>query len=173
MTSYIYFIQAQGNGPIKVGTTGDNPRKRMVKIQSDCPWPVTLIGAIEGTVSQEKQIHLVLSRFRTQGEWFEPHPVVLAAVKTALECGVQASFAETPARETDFSGAHPLRRWREERGLTQEGVGDLIGVSFVYISRWERGVFLPHRKYWEKIEGATGLSIAQFMDCLQPMRVSQ
>ena len=89
--SYIYFIQARDNGPIKIGFTGDDPRKRMVKIQSDCPWPVQLLGAIEGTVSQEKQIHLLLSRYKAQGEWFEPHPIVVAAVNMALECGVAVS----------------------------------------------------------------------------------
>jgi hypothetical protein len=87
-SSYIYFIQARGDGPIKIGFTADNPRRRMVKIQSDCPWPVRLLGAIEGTVSQEKQIHLVLARYKTQGEWFEPTTIVLAAVNLALECPV-------------------------------------------------------------------------------------
>jgi hypothetical protein len=155
MTSYIYFIQAQDAGPIKIGSTGDNPRKRMVKIQSDCPWPVKLLGAIEGTVSQEKQIHLVLSRYKTQGEWFEADPVVLAAVATALECGVPAAFDE-PVIEID-EAAHPLRKWREERKLTQTAAGKLLGTSHVCFSRWERGAYMPHRRFWDVIERKTGI----------------
>lgn len=163
MTSYIYFIQAQGDGPIKIGVTGDNPRKRMVKIQSDCPWPVKLLGAIEGTVSQEKQIHLVLARYRTQGEWFEPTPIVLEAISTALECGRQAPFIEPVA---GLGEAHPLRKWREDRNLTQTEAGTLIGTSFVCFSRWERGTFMPHRKFWDVIERVTGISAGQIANHL-------
>lgn len=172
MTSYIYFIQAQGDGPIKIGVTGDNPRKRMVKIQSDCPWPVKLLGAIEGTVSQEKQIHLVLARYKTQGEWFEPTANVLAAVQTAIECGRAAGFDDPPV-ELDES-AHPLRKWREDRGLSQAECGKRIGVDHVCVSRWERGSHLPHRKHWRKIETATGITSAQLIDRLcEQMRAAQ
>lgn len=171
MTSYIYFIQAQGNGPIKIGSTGDNPRKRMVKIQSDCPWPVRLLGAIEGTVSQEKQIHLVLSRYRTQGEWFEPSEIVMAAVETALQHGRPAPFE---GQQQPSTAAHPLKRWREDSGLTQTEAGKLLGTSHVCISRWETGVFVPQRRHWRKIEEVTGVTSSDLIaHCWQEMESAQ
>lgn len=173
MTSYIYFIQAQDNGPIKIGSTGDNPRKRMVKIQSDFPWPVRLLGAIEGTVSQEKRIHLILARWKTQGEWFEPTPIVLAAIEAALECGKSAPFDEPCAPEVDET-AHPLRKWREILSLTQAEAGKRIGVDHVCVSRWERGAHLPSRKHWGRIEEATGVTSIQLINHLwEQMRVAQ
>lgn len=137
--SYIYFIQAQDNGPIKIGFTGDNPRKRMVKIQSDCPWPVQLLGAIEGTVSQEKQIHLVLARYKTQGEWFEPHPHVVAAVNLALECGVLAPDDDA----IDFDGMNKLRAYRLSKKLSQSDLAASVGVKKSAISRIEKGKRVP------------------------------
>lgn len=170
--SYIYFIQAQDNGPIKIGFTAHNPRKRMVKIQSDCPWPVSLLGAIEGTVSQEKQIHLVLARWRTQGEWFEPSPIVVAAVNLAIEIGVPAPFDERETEEVDES-AHPLRRWRFAHNVTQEKLAELLDTIHVNVSRWERGMFVPKRKYWRAIEARTGVTPAELVGFVADLARSQ
>ena len=137
MTSYIYFIQANGDGPIKIGTTRYNPTRRMVKIQCDCPWPVRLLGAIEGTVSQEKQIHEVLDRYRTQGEWFEPNSIVLAAIETALNSGRRAVFCNAVPVEH----LHPLRRYRKTHNpkLTQSDLAERLDVDRITILRWEKG----------------------------------
>ncbi len=37
----------------------------------------------------------------------------------------------------------PLKRLREEAGLSQQELGSRIGVGLATISRWERGVSLP------------------------------
>jgi transcriptional regulator with XRE-family HTH domain len=50
-----------------------------------------------------------------------------------------------------------LTRWRVERQLSQEEVGDLIGVSAMTVSRWERGNHVPRRTLWPKITEQTGL----------------
>lgn len=158
--SYIYFIQAQGNGPIKIGFTGFNPRKRMVKIRSDCPWPVRLLGAIEGTVSQEKQIHLVLSRYKTQGEWFEPHPIVLAAVNVALECGTLA-----PDRKAIDPNAHPLKIWRHSQKprKTLASLARDIGVTTGHLSSIENWKDKPSMRVFALIRGVTGIEFDQFV----------
>lgn len=36
-------------------------------------------------------------------------------------------------------GEHPLKRFRDENGLTQEDLGRVLGVHGVTISRWETG----------------------------------
>jgi DNA-binding Xre family transcriptional regulator len=153
MTSYIYFIQAKGDGPIKIGTTGHDPRKRMVKIQSDCPWPVKLIGAISGTAAQEKQIHLVLSRFRTQGEWFDPHPIVLAAVSEALRYGEALAIETKAAKHT-----HALSEYRTQKKLSLRDLGKITGLSAATISRFETGRKRPSANALARICGATGIS---------------
>lgn len=34
---------------------------------------------------------------------------------------------------------HPLKRYREQEGLTQHELGDLLGVSRTAVARWETG----------------------------------
>src|SRR4051812_9870839 len=97
--SYIYFIQVEGDGPIKIGTTGDHPQKRLSKIQTDCPWQVKLLGTIFGSVAQEKRMHLVLAPWKMQGEWFKPHPIVVAAIESALGRGIRPDLTECADEE--------------------------------------------------------------------------
>jgi DNA-binding XRE family transcriptional regulator len=159
MTSYVYFIQAKGDGPIKIGFTADDPRKRMVKIQSDCPWPVSLIGTIEGSVSLEKQIHLLLARWRTQGEWFQPHPIVLAAVQEALRVGRKPTVQVQP-REPKYQ--HPLCRYRADNNLTLKVVADRVGITHASLSRIESGRQLPSWDLACRLAKATGLHVKAF-----------
>lgn len=41
--------------------------------------------------------------------------------------------------EAVLAGIHPLRAWREHRGLTQDALGILAGVSAPYLSQIEGG----------------------------------
>lgn len=45
--------------------------------------------------------------------------------------------------EVTSSGVHPLRRWRKERKLTLQYIGDACGRSAAAISRYETGVDMP------------------------------
>jgi len=142
MTSYIYFIQAANGGPIKIGTTSFNPFRRMAKIQSDCPWPVTLLGAIEGTLSQEKQIHRTLRYFRTSGEWFSAHPKVLAAVDAALQLGKRAEFPTKRNAPLSERNQNTVSSLVEALGGTN-AVAKLTGNRQSVVSNWrKRGRFL-------------------------------
>lgn len=163
MTSYIYFLQANGDGPIKIGFTTNDPVRRKTMLQTGCPWPVKLIGAIEGTESQEKQIHLLLSRWKTSGEWFESHPIVLAAINEALSVGNRVVIEGRKTKKI----SHPLKLWRLGRSITQDQLGELLGVDKMSISRWERGKIVPHRSQWGNITQVTGVSIEQLVGAAQ------
>lgn len=59
---------------------------------------------------------------------------------------------------------NPLRKWRGER--TQDEAGELLGVDAMTFSRWERGIHLPRKTQWAKIEEVTGIkpaTLAQFV----------
>ena len=53
---------------------------------------------------------------------------------------------------------NPLKTWRGSR--TQDEVCSLLGVDAMTYSRWERGVHLPRKKQWAKIEEVTGITPA-------------
>lgn len=143
MTSYIYFIQAEPDGPIKIGTTTANPHFRMKNLQTGCPWTVKLLGAIEGSASQEKQIHAVLSYFRTQGEWFSPHPTVLSAIEAALTSG-KAAKPFALRKNTKFD--NHVSRVIVALGGTGE-VAKLIGGSPAVVSNWKKSGAFPPKTY--------------------------
>jgi len=81
---YVYFIQADENGPIKIGYTADDPKRRLSQLQTGNASALKLLGAIKGTAAHEKQFHTDLAEWRLQGEWFESHPTVLETIQKAL-----------------------------------------------------------------------------------------
>jgi len=53
-----------------------------------------------------------------------------------------------------------LAERRKELKLSQAALGAKVGVDGMTVSRWERGESLPQRRYWNKLEEVTGLSIS-------------
>lgn len=117
---WVYFIQADEGGPIKIGFTADDPKRRLSQLQTGNASTLKLLGSIKGTAARERQFHAELSEFRLQGEWFKSDPTVLAAVQNALTaddepivcCGVRCSFCGVCQHNTgilvaaDRDGAH-------------------------------------------------------------------
>lgn len=73
--------------------------------------------------------------------------------------------------------SHPLKRYRERRGLSQEEFGRLIGTTKVTISRFETGAREPTLRTIKKIMDVTGgeLTANDFMPrhaAPEPMRVA-
>ena len=44
-----------------------------------------------------------------------------------------------------------VKEYRETKYLTQEELGELLGVTFVTVNRWENGVFEPSLKQKRKL----------------------
>jgi ribosome-binding protein aMBF1 (putative translation factor) len=59
---------------------------------------------------------------------------------------------------------NPLKAWRDDKQLSQAALADLIGVKAMTVSRWERGVLLPRKKLWPKIEETTGIVPTQLVE---------
>jgi transcriptional regulator with XRE-family HTH domain len=60
---------------------------------------------------------------------------------------------------------NPLKQWRGER--TQEEACELLGVDAMTLSRWERGVHLPRKKHWPKIEEVTGITASRLVESMK------
>lgn len=157
MTSYIYFIQVDGGGPIKIGITRHDPRQRMVKIQSDCPWPVSLIGVVMGGLDDEASLHRELSQFNTQGEWFNPTAEVISAVERTLKTKGAVHLAQ---KKRGPKHDHALCRYRNENGLTLKDIATLVGVEHATLSRIESGLNNPSPELAKRITKVTGIHFA-------------
>jgi hypothetical protein len=82
---FVYFIQADDDGPIKIGFTASDPAARLNQLQTGNPSVLKLIGAIHGTTARERELHAALAEWRLQGEWFKPHPTVMETIREALQ----------------------------------------------------------------------------------------
>lgn len=74
----IYFIQMGKDGPIKIGSSGnESPERRCKDLQVGNPYPLTVLHYFRTVRALEVELHSVLSAYRIRGEWFQPHPMVI------------------------------------------------------------------------------------------------
>lgn len=78
---FVYFFRETVHGSIKIGTSRD-PNSRIVGVQTGCPFPVVLLGVIEGNETRELSLHEKFSAYRLCGEWFSSD--ILDAVKAIV-----------------------------------------------------------------------------------------
>ena len=65
----------------------------------------------------------------------------------------------------DVSAGPVLRRYRDERGYTQEALAAALGVSWSSVAQWESGKITPRRNTAQRIDdqlGANGEILAAF-----------
>ena len=51
-----------------------------------------------------------------------------------------------------------VREWRRRRFLTQQGLADKLGVSYMTVQRWELGQSLPRAAHQQRLMEALGLT---------------
>lgn len=66
----VYFIEAVGAGLVKIGFTDGDPTDRLKQLQTGCPHPLRLKGAVQGDARREKAYHAQFAHLREGGEWF-------------------------------------------------------------------------------------------------------
>lgn len=80
LSGFIYFIQGECGGPIKIGYTTDLV-KRLSSLQTGYPDRLELLLAFPGNRKHEKALHDKFEEYRLNGEWFRPAPKVLEKIK--------------------------------------------------------------------------------------------
>lgn len=83
-TQWVYFVRHGEHGPIKIGTAGDVER-RLRSLQSGNPVTLVLLGAMPAWGGEESELHAAFAEHRIRGEWFRPHPDLIAYVRDV--CG--------------------------------------------------------------------------------------
>lgn len=71
-SGYVYFVQAEGNGLIKIGFTDREPMKRFAGLQAASPVPLVHLGIMWGGRDLEARLHQKFADLRSHGEWFRP-----------------------------------------------------------------------------------------------------
>lgn len=75
--NWIYFIQANTGGPVKVGYAR-SVNRRLNALQGASPARLLVVAQIPGAMADEKRLHAKLQPERVRGEWFTPGPLFKA-----------------------------------------------------------------------------------------------
>ena len=76
----IYFVKSEKTHEIKIGFTSGPVEKRLRSLQTAHPSELNLLATIPGTSDHERSLHQKFANIRLKGEWFEPHPDLLAFI---------------------------------------------------------------------------------------------
>ena len=84
---FVYFIQEEETGRIKIGFSEKHPKGRLKDFQTGNSNKLILLGYIEGTSQDEKILHREFyeERIRNENEWFKPSPRLKERIKELLE----------------------------------------------------------------------------------------
>lgn len=80
---FVYFAEAVGTDRIKIGWSRHHPSKRLVELQTGCPFPIRLLSFFPGFPEDERRLHVALatSRVSPSIEWFYATAEVLEAAR--------------------------------------------------------------------------------------------
>lgn len=110
----LYFIQADApRGPVKIGVAM-RPMERLETLQVGCPYPLTLVAAVPGTVVIEHAIHEHLKEYRRVGEWFEPAPPVLEVAAEFFDIALMLEDFVRDGCELELADLAAIM-WEQER----------------------------------------------------------
>ena len=83
-TGYVYFIQGESGGDIKIGYS-ENVDHRIKELQIGYPDKLVLLGKINGSYEIESKIHDELKKYQVYGEWFKPCKQVIDTIKKYMD----------------------------------------------------------------------------------------
>lgn len=81
---WVYFIQAGGDGPIKIGFSL-SPATRLAQLQTSMPDRLRLLAQRTGSRADERDLHKAFQVHRIRGEWFAPHQDLLDYIAATKE----------------------------------------------------------------------------------------
>lgn len=131
----IYFVQS-GHGAVKIGFS-HNPAGRISSIQGIAADEVRLLGLMEGDIDVERQLHKQFADCRIRGEWFRPASELLAFIGELPKITMPPNRAV--GRKPRPLTAEEVKKWRQERNLTQREAAEKLDIPLRTYQGWEAG----------------------------------
>ena len=110
-------------------------------------------------ISGEKMAVLPKAEFLRLAELAEDLDDVAAAIRAEKRAAEGQEYVPFELVERLVAGEAPLLVWREYRGLSQQGLGDKVGLSKMTISGLEAGKRDTSSKNWRALAQALGVNI--------------
>jgi len=116
----VYFIKPCGlDGPIKIGAS-KRPAIRVIDLAAWSPWPLELIGSVEGTTADERFLHRCFADCHSHREWFHSTPDLRDAIRNILEQGIQFARVSLVPKGSIRSNEPRSLEFRQRMSATQK-----------------------------------------------------
>lgn len=70
MSGFVYFIETESGGHVKIGWAKHGPLHRMPMLQTGCPDVLFVRAYFRGSRDDEGRMHRTFADLRVRGEWF-------------------------------------------------------------------------------------------------------
>ena len=110
-------------------------------------------------ISGQKMVVLPIRDYERLVDLAEDRADVAAATSAEQRRNDGEEFLPADMVDRLLAGENPLRVWRNHRGLTQDALGQAVGVSKVMISKMERGDRNGSLQTWKAIAHELGVAI--------------
>lgn len=129
----VYFTQHPETGAVKIGCSAHLER-RFAQLRCDMKADLQLLASVPGDFHDEERLHRQLASHRRVGEWFNPHPEVMAVIRH-----VQFKGALPPVPEDDreivfarrYLAGETLQQIASDFGVSRERVRQVLRKSRV------------------------------------------
>lgn len=96
----LYFIRMGSMPFVKIGVAS-NIGKRLKALQCASPLPLTIVGSVRGSFSEEAICHKILAKSRLLNEWFEANSALLLLDQLSAADNVRKALEELWQEEAD------------------------------------------------------------------------
>ena len=150
MTGFVYAIES--GDAVKIGWA-KNPIRRLSELNVGSPGTHRLLGFVEASRAQEKELHSIFSRFRIRGEWFEKRGAVVAFISSLPKYEPAPRIIRD--RPEVHSNGSTLAAFIIRAGLNEAQFARSIGVTQQAVNSWTRGIRSPRMNQMMAIIAAT------------------
>lgn len=82
----VYFLLAEEIGRVKIGWSS-SPMSRIGGIRTSSPFPLKLLGTVNGTIETERALHRTFGSRRVNGEWFSCDETMISEIYKMIDEG--------------------------------------------------------------------------------------
>jgi DNA-binding phage protein len=151
----IYFIETQGL--VKIGYSND-PRRRFHNLSIGCPTKCTLIGVIDGSMADEKNIHEKFKDSRVRGEWFTFTPEINAFIAAK-------AVDEILSTDVEEDDGHPLAQYLVANNIGVGQFAKMAGIGRCQLWRIMNGDTTTVNTMFTIVEATNGdVSVDDFLE---------
>ena len=151
----IYLIKAEETNLYKIGYTAGTTESRIKTMQTGCPYELSIIKEVDGSLEKEKWLHKTFKKYRKQGEWFEFDQEILEEVYEKISKKYKSKNNLDPKEFRDM-----YERFIKEKDSCDFSMEDFLylGILEIMLGNYDTAI-QRLREYQTIIYGRTYLKV--------------